>query len=131
MLERLDQEKTRLRQELEYLEVEEARLTQQGAPISLRERAIEPTQQRLAEFESTLGAALERSFATLSPSQIALLRSLVMPSGVSRVLPKDEPTCQADLQALAQAGLVNIGEHGTMIFHNLVADYVAKRFGAT
>ena len=131
MLERIAKERERLRRELEYLETEEAKLTQQDAPISLQERAIEPTQHRLAEVETTIGTVLDRVFAELSPSQIELLRSLVTPSGVTRVLlPQEQAARRADLEALARLGLVAMGEHGAMIFHDLVAEYVARRFGA-
>jgi hypothetical protein len=130
-LERIDQERKRLRRELEYLETEEAKLAKQDAPISLLERAIEPTQHRLAEVDTTIGAALDRVFAELSASQIELLRSLVMPRGTRRVLlPKEQVARRGDLEALARAGLVVIGEDGAEIFHDLVAEYVARRFAA-
>jgi len=130
-LERLAQERARLRRELEYLEAEEAKLTQQDAPISLLERAIEPTEHRLAEVDTTLAETLDRAFAELGPSQIALLRSLVTARGTSQQLPLKELRARAaDLEALAQLGLVIIGEDGAKILHDLVAEYVARRFGA-
>ena len=59
------------------------------------------------------------------------MRSLVTPSGVIRVLlPQEQAAHRADREALARLGLVAMGEHGAMISHDLVAEYVARRFGA-
>ena len=129
MLERLDQEKKRLRRELDYLEAEEAKLTQQDAPISLVERAIEPTEHRLATVESTVGRVLDQTFSLLTPSQIEILRNLVTPSGVRLVQPPNEDRKrQADVNALTRLGLLAVGDHGAEIVHDLVAHYVAKKF---
>ncbi|MFL6201790.1 MAG: toll/interleukin-1 receptor domain-containing protein [Thermoanaerobaculia bacterium] len=128
ILEHLQQERQRLRRELEYLEAEEEKLTQQNAPISLLERAIEPTQHRLAGVESTLRAAFDRVFAQLTPAQLGILRGQVTPRGTRLVqpLPLDH---MADAEALARLGLVTIGEHDMEIAHDLVATSVAERFG--
>lgn len=131
-LERLDGERRRLRGQLEYLEAEEARLTQQEAPISLLERAIEPTEQRLAAVETTVGEVLDRVSSKLTSSQIAILRNLITPQGVRLLLrsPSDVPARRADIETLAGLGLVRVGKDGTEIVHDLVASYVMKRFGA-
>ena len=72
----------RLMRELEHLNAEEKKLTQQDAPISLLKRAIEPTKHRLAAVESTLKGALDRTFEQLNATQVALLREFVTSSGV-------------------------------------------------
>jgi len=79
VLQRLKDERERLTRELEYLNAQEETLTQQDAPFSLVERAIEPTQHRLGEVNITLKQLLDRVFAKLRPSQIALLRNLIAP----------------------------------------------------
>ena len=131
IMDRIVQEWARLSRELVYLDIEEAKLTKQDAPISLSERGIELTQHRLAEVNMAIDDQLEPLFAKLSASQVALLRSLVTPSGRKQALLPEEQECrQSDLEALAKVGLVHV-EHGRAeIIHDLVARYVVRRFGA-
>lgn len=128
VLERLDAERLQLLRQLEYLNAEDEKLTQQDAPISLQ-RAIEPTEQRLAQVESTLETALDRAFEKLSPSQLALLRGLVTNEGL-RMLRRPQDLADhhsSDLEALEKLGLIAIDDRGMIITHDLVAQYVAKR----
>jgi hypothetical protein len=128
-LERLEAERLQLSRQLTYLNAEDEKLTQQSAPISLQ-RAIEPTEQRLAQVESTLETALNRAFKKLSPSQLALLRGLVTNEGL-RMLRRHQDLSDhdsSDLEALEKMGLIAIDDRGTIITHDLVARYVAKRF---
>ncbi len=131
VLQRLDQERKRIQQELQYLNEQEEELTHQDAPISLVDRAIAPTKQRLEHVESSVGAALDRTFAHLTPSQIAILRALVSPAGI-RLVEREALTHYetADIEALSQFGLMNVREDGTVFIHDLVVAYVYEKFGA-
>jgi hypothetical protein len=126
---RLEAEREQLRRQLEYLNAEEEKLTRQDAPISLEERAIQPTEQRLGQVETTLKIALDQAFEALSSSQIDLLLGLVTETGVQ---PGRSPQDYAftDINSLLELGLIAIDDRGMIIMHDFVAGYVRKRYGA-
>lgn len=135
MIDALATERQRLEQELEYLNKEEEKLTQQDAPISLLERAIEPTEQRLQQVTTSLNAALDLTFESLSHSQIAVLTQLVSAVGTRVTRPvlgshagtRDD---EADLQALSRLGLISIRDNRAELTHDLIAQYVVDKYGA-
>jgi hypothetical protein len=133
ILDRLKEERERLTRELAYLTAQEEELTRQDAPISLLERAIEPTERRLGQVETTLKESLDRTFAKLKPSQIKILQSLVTPTGIRVVKPLDQAVSgqrRQDLDGLKKLGLVTVGPDGTEIVHDVISAYVAKTYGA-
>ena len=132
VLQRLKEERERLTRELVYLNAQEEKLTQQDAPFSLVERAIEPTEHRLGDVNMTLKKLLDQVFAKLKPSQIEVLRTLVTPGGTRVVtsLNKSLSTQRnEDLVALSRLALIHVGEDGTEIAHDLISDYVFKTYG--
>jgi len=127
---RLDQERKRIQRELQYLNEEEEKLTQQDAPISLLDRAIKPTEQRLELVQSSVRGVLDQTFAHLTPSQIAILRALVSPDGTRLVEKKILAHYEtADIEALSRFALIAIREDGVELVHDLVAAYVQEKFG--
>ena len=128
-------ERERLEHELDYLNHEEEKLTNQDAPISLQERAIEPTQQRLQQVATSLNATLDLVFDELSRSQVELVKQLVSPSGTRLTRPVQvgtagSPNKEADLRALSTLGLVTITADRAELTHDVIARYVVEKYGA-
>ena len=131
VIELLRSERERLRRQLEYLNAEEEKLTKQDAPISLLDRAIIPSEERLERVESTIDTALDMAVAGLTPSQIDILRQLVTPLGLRQIAATEVlgRHTNADFRKLAQLGLVALDKHGASLVHDLVAAYVLKKYG--
>jgi len=124
-LDRLEGEYARLQKELAYLKDEEKKLTDADAPISLQDRAIVPTEQRLGRVGLSLRQVLDQAVADLDPAERAFLRELAAQSGVrlARQLRNDE---QQILEHLVNRGLVHVDEAGATLVHDLVAEYVSR-----
>ncbi len=121
VLECLEQERERLRFELQYLKAEE--------DTGFLDNVVEPTEHRLTQLESTVYAVLDRVFASLSPSQVGILRTLVGQNGTRLLLPPTQGVARhrpTDIESLRRSGLLAIGPQGTMLTHDLIASYILK-----
>jgi hypothetical protein len=129
LMESIETEQIRLSQELEYLKKEDEKLTKQDAPISL-ERAIQPVEKRLNKIAITLETILDLSFSSITPSQIKLLQSLVDTNArrINRALEEFPMETRVDLDVLSDRALVTLDKDGVILIHDLVADYVLKKF---
>jgi hypothetical protein len=128
---RLQSELERLRGALDHLEGVEARMMPDRVPGGLTD-TIASVDWRLQLTRSTVARALDRVYATLTPSQVSVLRRLVAPDG-ARVIRKFDDYPGQEEEALVQlsaSGLVAANEDRTVVIHPLVAAELGGRFQA-
>jgi hypothetical protein len=95
--------------------------------------AIASVEWRLQLTTSTVARALDRVYATLTPSQASLLRRLMAPDGARVIRTFDDYPGQkgkADLVQLSASGLVAANRDRTVVIHPLVAADLGSRFQA-
>jgi hypothetical protein len=129
---RLRDEVTRLRDSLDHLEVVEATFSPDRVPGGLAD-AMASMEFRLQLTTATVGSALARIAATLTPSQVAALKRLMTPDGARILRTIDDYPSAADKETLAQlsaAGLIAVNQDGTVVIHPLVAAELGSRLQA-